>query len=113
MPLSHISMTATRRHALAASLLTAVGLHQAPVVAARNKKRKKNSCKSKVSRKVEEICGRQLQPCLNEGRAFCARMRDPAACEATMESCCGFMAQCEAQAYIDCMDEAFGNEEPV
>jgi hypothetical protein len=113
MPVSHISLTASRRHALVASLLTAAGLRQAPLAAGKNKKRKKNSCKSKVARKVEETCGQQLGPCLNEGRLFCARSREPAACEAIMETCCGSMAQCDAQGYIDCMDAAFGGEEPV
>ena len=102
---------ATRRHALVAGLLAAAGLSTAPVTTAR--KRKKNSCKKKISRKVEETCGRQRGPCLDEGRKFCATTRDPAACEATVGACCEFMAQCEAQEYIDCMAAAFGNPDPV
>lgn len=112
MPFSATSLIATRRHALVAGLLTAAGLRDAPVAAGKKRKRKKQR-KDSCGRKIEQTCGRQREPCLAEGRTFCARTRDPAACEATMSTCCGFMAQCDAQGYIDCMDAAFGNQDPV
>ena len=89
-----------------------VGLRQPTVTEGKKGKRKKKR-KDACNRKIEQTCGRQFDPCLAEGRKFCARTEDPASCEATVSQCCEFMAQCEAQGYVDCMGAAFGNPDPV
>lgn len=102
MPLSSPMIT-SRRHALGLPLLSLAGAPVARPRKARGKKKRKNRCGRKIERAVAETCGQQFDPCMTSASELCSRAIDPAACQAQLRECCGFMGRCEPEAYLACV----------
>lgn len=88
---------ATRRSSLALGSAALLGLAHAPRADA-----KKKSCKKKSRKKVDQACGAQIDQCTAFYAAPCSLAADPAQCQASVETCCAPLAECDFAGAASC-----------